>query len=192
VPEQPTITYLGRVAPNKGHEYFIQALGLLPPDVQGIMVGDVAGDTADGLRGIAKKHGCDDRLDLRPWASREEVLDLIDHTSVFVFPSLWPETLGIVGIEALSRGVPVVASDLGGVREWCIDGETGFVVPPKDPQAISAAVQRLLDDPQRLAQMGRRGIELIHDRFRPDGHVDRLVEQYEAAVGTTDASPSTA
>jgi glycosyltransferase involved in cell wall biosynthesis len=105
-----------------------------------------------------------------------------------VFPSLWPETLGIVGIEALSRGVPVVASDLGGVREWCVDGETGVVVPPKDPEAISRAVQRLLDDPEQLAAMGRRGIELIHAKFRPQVHVDQLLGHYEAAAGTASVS----
>lgn len=191
VPERPTITYLGRVAPNKGHEYFIQALGHLPDDVQGVMVGDVEGDTADGLRAQATEYGCEERLELRPWASRDEVLDLLDQTTVFVFPSLWPETLGIVGIEALSRGVPVVASDLGGVREWCIDGDTGFVVPPKDPQAIAAAVQRLLDDPARLAEMGRCGIELINTRFRPSVHVDQLIEHYEAAQAVA-VSPSAA
>ena len=191
VPDRPTITYLGRVAPNKGHEYFIQALGRLPDAVQGVMVGDVGGDTADGLRALAREQGCDNRLELRPWASRDEVLDLLDRTTVFVFPSLWPETLGIVGIEALSRGVPVGASDLGGVREWCVDGETGFVVPPKDPEAISAAVQRLLEAPERLAAMGRRGIELIHATFRPHVHVDQLVEHYEAAIEVTDCSPAT-
>jgi glycosyltransferase involved in cell wall biosynthesis len=109
-------------------------------------------------------------------------LELFDQTSVFIFPSLWPETLGIVGIEALSRGVPVVASDVGGVREWCHNGETGYVVPPKDATAIASRVQRLLSDEQQLRAFGERGIELIRKKFHPQHHVDRLVSHYERAL----------
>ncbi len=179
LPERPTITFLGRIAPNKGHEYFVQALGRLPDAVQGVMVGSLSDAAKRSLRRLAEAHGCAGRLELRGWASREAVLELFDRTSVFVFPSLWPETLGIVGIEALSRGVPVVASDVGGVREWCRDGETGYVVPPKDPAAIGAAVERLLADPERLLAMGRRGIALIRERFHPPSHTDALIRIYE-------------
>jgi glycosyltransferase involved in cell wall biosynthesis len=180
-PDPPTITYLGRVAPNKGHEYFIEALGRLPEPVRGRMVGGISKEVAHSLSRLAEKHGCADQLELHGWASRSEVVDLLDRTSVFVFPSLWPETLGIVGIEALSRGVPVVASDVGGVREWCLDGKTGYVVPPKDGAAIADRVRRLLADEQRLLTFGKRGIRLIQESFRPDQHVDRLLQIYQRA-----------
>ena len=180
VPETPTITYLGRVASNKGHEYFVDALGHLGEEVQGVMVGSIGEEDATMLRRRAEHMGCADRLTLHGWASREEVLDLFDRTSVFVFPSLWPETLGIVGIEALSRGVPVVASDLGGVREWCIEGETGFPVPPKDARAMADRVENLLADTERLRAFGQRGIDLIHQKFLPEHHVDQLLDLYHA------------
>jgi glycosyltransferase involved in cell wall biosynthesis len=109
------------------------------------------------------------------------VIDLLDQTSVFVFPSLWPETLGIVGLEALSRGVPVVASDVGGVREWCREDETGHLVPPKDGAAIADRVGQLLSSKDRLRAFGERGIALIRERFRPEQHVDRLLEIYQRA-----------
>jgi glycosyltransferase involved in cell wall biosynthesis len=110
------------------------------------------------------------------------VLALLDETSVFVFPSLWPETMGIVGVEALSRGVPVVASDVGGVREWCVDGETGFVVPPKDAAAMSDRIERLVSDEQRLQAFGERGLTLVREKFLPHQHVDQLVEWYQRAA----------
>jgi glycosyltransferase involved in cell wall biosynthesis len=112
----------------------------------------------------------------------------MDRTSVFIFPSLWPETLGIVGVEALSRGVPVVASDVGGVREWCHDGETGYVVPPKDAAAIADRVQRLIGDDQILKTFGKRGLELIRNRFLPHQHVNQLVSWYQNAVSAAPAS----
>jgi len=181
LPETPTITYLGRIASNKGHEYFIEALGELPDTVRGRMVGSISDDVAQALRRLADRHGCADQLKLHGWASRSEVIDLLDQTSVFVFPSLWPETLGIVGIEALSRGVPVVASDVGGVREWCREGDTGYPVPPKDGVAIAGRVAHLLSDEDRLRAFGRRGIELIRTTFRPEQHVDQLLRIYQRA-----------
>ena len=115
IPARPTITFLGRIAPNKGQEFFIQALGLLPDNVQGVMVGNITEDNLPTLQQMAEQYNCADRLTFSPWVSRKEILKTMDNTSVFVFPSLWEETLGIVGIEALSRGVPVVASEVGGV-----------------------------------------------------------------------------
>ena len=181
VPNPPTITYLGRVASNKGHEYFIEALGHLPESVRGKMVGSITDEVADSLLNLAGQFGCADRLQLHGWASRTEVVDLLDQTSVFVFPSLWPETLGIVGIEALSRGVPVVASDVGGVSEWCLEGETGYRVPPKDGTAIAERVEGLLSEEARLRAFGKRCIALIRDKFRPKQHVDRLLRIYHRA-----------
>ena len=191
VPDPPTITYLGRVAANKGHEYFIRALGELPPAVRGLMVGGISDEVAQSLRALAEKHGCADQLELHGWASRSEVVDLFDQTSVFVFPSLWPETLGIVGIEALSRGVPVVASDVGGVREWCQEGKTGYLVPPKDGPAIADRVERLLSSAERLRTFGERGIELIRERFRPEQHVDQLLHLYQRAQTSSRSAVST-
>lgn len=179
MPEKSLITFLGRVAPNKGHEHFIEALGLLPSDVRGLFVGGLTEESESSLKILAEKHHCADRLEFYGWASRDEVIDIMDRTSVFIFPSLWPETLGIVGIEALSRGVPVVASDVGGVAEWCIDGETGFRVPPGDSAAIAEGVKQILTDSGNLDKFGRNGIELIRDKFMPVQHTDRLIEIYK-------------
>jgi len=191
IPDPPTITYLGRVAANKGHEYFIQALGELPEAVRGRMVGGISEEVAQSLQALAVRHDCADRLELHGWASRSEVVDLLDDTSVFVFPSLWPETLGIVGIEALSRGVPVVASDVGGVPEWCLEGETGYRVPPKDGTAIANRVEHLLSDEGRLRTFGKQGIELIEEKFRPEQHIERLLHLYQRAQTPTQSAVGT-
>lgn len=189
VPDPPMITYLGRIASNKGHEYFIEALGKLPGSVRGRMVGGMSDDVAQSLRALADRHGCAEQLELHGWASRSKVVDLLDQTSVFVFPSLWPETLGIVGLEALSRGVPVVASDVGGVTEWCREGETGHLVPPKDGTAIAERVAHLLADESRLRAFGERGIALIQERFRPEKHVDQLLRIYQRAQTPSQPAP---
>lgn len=178
LPEATTITFMGRIAPNKGHEFFVQALGLLPADVAGVMVGSFNDENERYIRQLAAAHGCERRLTLRKWATRQEVQAILDETSVFVFPSLWPETLGIVGLEALARGVPVVASDLGGVREWLRDRENGVLVQPKSPAQIADAVRFLTETPERLQAFGMRAIETINERFLPAHHADELVRLY--------------
>ncbi len=182
VPERRTITFMGRIAPNKGHEYFVEALGLLPEDVRGILVGNMGEEEQKYIDGLAEKHGCADRLETRHWAGREEVPRILDETSVFIFPSLWEETLGIVGLEALSRGVPVVGSDLGGVRDWLDDGVTGRLVEPKDAAGIRDGVLDLTESRVRLETAGINGIRTIQQRFLPEQHTETLIRLYQNAV----------
>lgn len=183
-PQVPTLLFLGRIRPYKGYQYFVEALGLLPPPIRGLMVGDFTARTTEAVHRLASTCGCSDRLELRPWIDRAGIADLMREATVFVFPSIWPETLGIVGLEALASGVPVVASDVGGVREWLRDGETGVLVPPKDPPAIAKAVKSILDSDDRREKMGRRGIALMRKRFSPESHRARLVALYERAGRT--------
>lgn len=189
LPDQPTVLFLGRVREIKGYDVFIQALGMLPR-VRGIMVGDVVGDGGERIRRLAVACGCVDRLDIRPWAHRESVPALFRETSIFAFPSICPETLGIVGLEAMACGVPVVASDVGGVRQWLRHGENGLCVPPKDPVALADAIHQLLKSPDRLLAMGRAGIATVRDQFSPSQHVKRLLAIYQTAM-TTQSSRAT-
>ncbi len=181
-PAVPTLMFLGRLRRYKGYHHFIKALGLVGPPVRGIIVGDVAGSEGEIGR-LAREAGCLDRLELRPWIGRESVASAMEQATLLVFPSLVPETLGIVGLEALARGVPVVASDVGGVREWLINGQTGLLVPPANARAIAEAVNRLLDSPHLRLAMGHRGIELITQKFNCQSHVSRLVGIYQEAAG---------
>lgn len=182
VPERTQITYIGRIASNKGHEFFVRALGELPPDVRGVMVGSFTDETEKEVMRLATEAGCADRLELRKWASREEILEILDATSVFIFPSLWPETLGIVGIEALSRGVPVVGSDLGGVREWLYHRENGMLVSPKSASQIRDAVLELTASKETLLAFGAHALSTIRQKFMPSQHVGALLGVYEKAA----------
>jgi len=182
-PSRPTILFLGRMRPNKGYHYFVEALGKLPQAVQAVMVGNCSADREREIHQLARQAGCDGRLILRSWAKRDEIAGLLGETSALIFPSVWPETLGIVGLEALASGVPVVASDIGGVREWLHDGETGFLVPPKNPSAIADKTRQLLDFPAVARRMGEQGIRLIRDRFSPVCHLESLVKVYRRALG---------
>ncbi len=188
LPDRPTVLFLGRVRPIKGYDVFIEALGMVP-EVRGLIVGDVTNGTAQKIRQLALARGCADRLQMRPWANRHEVPALFAEASVFVFPSVCPETLGIVGLEAMACGVPVVASDVGGVRQWLRHGENGLCVPPKDSRALAAAIRDLLASPNRLLEMGRAGIATVRDAFSPSRHVEHLLSLYRAAMSNQMGRP---
>lgn len=187
LPPRPTILFIGRVRPIKGYRYFVQALGLLPEAVQGILIGDVSPKQEPELRQLAAESGCADRLEIRPWVERERIADVYHEASVFVFPSVCPETLGIVGLESLACGVPVVASDVGGVREWLQEGKTGLLVPPKQPRALAAAIDKILASESLACEMGLNGISLIREKFARDRHVETLLGYYRAALGRAGA-----
>jgi starch synthase len=88
--------------------------------------------------------------------AKPEVIQLLSHARVFACPSVY-EPLGIVNLEAMACGAAVVASRVGGIPEVVDDGETGLLVPPSDPVALAAALNELLADPGRAAQLGRAG-----------------------------------
>jgi glycosyltransferase involved in cell wall biosynthesis len=96
------------------------------------------------------------------------VPELLASFDVFAFPSLF-EGLCLAVIEAQAAGVPVVATPVGGIRETVVDGETGLLVPPRDPAALAVAIRRLLDDPdlaRRLADEARRRVRETYSEQR--------------------------
>ena len=82
-----------------------------------------------------------------------------------VLPWRWQEPFGLVGPEALAHGVPLVGFDVGAIRDYLVDGQTGVLVPPGDTDALSKAIDRLLNNPDEAHAMGRRGRELVSARF---------------------------
>jgi glycosyltransferase involved in cell wall biosynthesis len=146
------------------------------------MIGASRPEQQSAIVARAKAVGCAERLEVIPWASREDVERYIRETSILVFPSIWPETLGIVGLEAFAHGVPVIASDIGGVGEWLEDGVNGHAVTPGSGEAIAEAAGELLADPARMQQYGDAGLATIREKFLPSQHLDRLLEIYRASL----------
>lgn len=181
VPERPLILFLGRLSGNKGWEYFVEALGKLPSHVDGMIIGNVTPEIENHLTRMMQEHGCSDRLKWRKWATQTEISEQLRKTSVLVFPSLWPETLGIVGLEAMAHGVPVVASDIGGVPEWLDHGKTGFRVAPKDADAIASSVLSILNDDALATSMSQLALAKLREKFLPQTHLSKLTEIYESA-----------
>ena len=186
VVERPaSILYVGRMSPQKGVEYLLEAVASLDQRCSLTLVGD--GPSRSRLEAMAwGKPGERHDIAFTGWLPHDEVRRLYEQNQVVAFPSVWPEPFGRVGLEAAGLGRPVVAFDVGGVREWLTDGHNGFLVPPRDTAAFAAALRRLLLDDGLRQAMGRNGQELARTRFDPRRHVETMLSLYDDLLMTAD------
>lgn len=176
------IATVGRLVPRKGVELVIRALGILRDegtnDVELAIIGGGAG-AADGsagcdedpeaerLLGLAEELGVADQVKLRGQVPRESISAEICRAGAVVCTP-WYEPFGIVPLEAMACGVPVIAAAVGGLIDTVVDGRTGLHVPPQDPMAIAAAIMELKNDPQLAVALGRAGRRRVRDRYSWD------------------------
>lgn len=177
-PKEKVVTFMGRIRSYKGWEEFLEIISYLPEDVKGRMIGDFNDEKRRKVEKLARELCVRDRLTLENWVDRSAIRDVFAETSVFVFSSIWPETLGIVGIEALSSGVPVVAFDVGGVDEWLIDQETGFMAEVKDCESAAEHISDVIYDESKMKEMGNNGIDLVDSKFSIEKHTSEIENIY--------------
>ena len=154
----------------KGHRFLIDALpGLIEefPDLHLILFGK--GPQERAIRARVALAGVEDHV--RFAGFREDLPDLLPCMELLVHPAT-KEGLGVSLLQAASAGVPIVASDAGGIPEAVRHGRTGLLVPPSDTRELAAAVATLLRNPELATDMGRAGKELMREEFS----VDRMVE----------------
>lgn len=179
------IVAIGRISAHKGLDVLIQAL---PPGRQLLICGHVLDhEYASHLRRLAAGK----QVDFLPPADDRTISDLYSRAAVVVLPSLHgdfrgvthrhPELLGLVLLEAMWHGVPVVASRAGGIPEIVIDGENGLLVRPGDAQALRLALTRLLEDSPLSSRLGQRGRELAESRYTWAHVAERTLSFYRDA-----------
>jgi len=121
------------------------------------------------------------------WVTGAARWDLLAQCAVVALPSVWPEPFGLVGLEAGALGVPAIAADVGGVRQWLRDGWNGVLVPaPATPESFGDALAGLLADPARVRGLGE-GARRVAREMNVTRHVDRLEPILRAAAVRADA-----
>lgn len=179
-PGERIVGIVGRLVEQKGHVYLLRALPALlraAPDVRLAVVGD--GGLRGELQALAAELGVADRVHFLGY--RSDAQHLTGQFEVAVIPSLF-EGFGMVCLEAMGAARPVVASRVSAIPEIIIDGETGVLVPPRDPGALAAAVLRLLNDPARAREMGARGRRRLEDEFTVDAMVQKTADLYRSVL----------
>lgn len=152
---------VGRLVPRKGFDVILAALAALPGTELVVAGGGPAGDATSEperlrLLEVARRLGVADRFVLAGQVTRGQMPDLLRSADVVVCAP-WYEPFGLVPLEAMACGVPVVGSAVGGLLDTIVPGQTGLLVPPRDPAALAEALQVLLADPGRRAAYGRAG-----------------------------------
>lgn len=118
------------------------------------------------------------------WQTPEGLRALWKRAAIAVVPSVWDEPFGIVAVEAMAMGKPVIVSDVGGLAGIVVDGETGFVVPPGDADALAARIAALLDDPALRARMGAAGRKRAAENYTWSAIVARHYPAILASLST--------
>jgi glycosyltransferase involved in cell wall biosynthesis len=164
--------FAGRLSTEKGVETLVKAwnrsLGRL------VIVGD--GPQAHMLKAAAP-----DGVEFQGFVEGWQMPDIIRHARALLLPSIWYEAQPRIILEAYASGVPVLASDIGGLPELVADGVTGFIVPLQDPRAWTSAIGRLLDDEMAM-NLGTNALEFWRAQHSPEHGLRELEEAYETAA----------
>lgn len=181
---QPTLTVgaVARLSPEKGFEHLLRAVAAL--DTRGVTV-DVllAGDgpSRPALEALAAELRIAERVAFAGEVAHDEVPGVLQRLDVFAMPSTW-EGFGVGALEASAMELPVVASDIHGIPDVVVDGETGILVPARDTGAIASAIARLAGDPTVRRAMGAAGRAFVERHYRWQDNAALMEALYAEAL----------
>lgn len=185
---RPTVLFVGRLEKRKGLKFLLRAWPLVlerQPQARLVVVG--RGRPLEGYRRFAARQGWSDSdVHFAGYVPAEDLPRYYQSCDVFCAPNTGQESFGIVLLEAMAAGAPIVASDIPGYRDVLADGEQGFLVEPKKPGALADAICRLLGNPELRASMRRAGPERARGYDWPRvasevlAYYDEVLERREA------------
>ncbi len=178
--ETPTILAVGRLVEKKGFSYLIDAMAMLRRrgyDANLQIVGD--GEMRRALVQQIEAAGLQDRVTLLGPRPQEDLLDLYRRATLFALPCIVTDSgdrdgIPNVLVEAMRLGLPVVSTRVSGIPELIVDGDTGLLVPPRDTQALTDALARLLDDPHLRGRLAAGAARHVLHAFDLVGNAARL------------------
>lgn len=177
----PVVGYVKHYLPKYGPDVLLRAAALLARSGQPFRLEMYGTHDPAPYRNLARALGLEARTRLEGAVEHEQVPEILNGFDVFAMPSVYQsETFGVAALEASACGVPVVASRVGGVPETVRDQETGFLVPPADPEALAGALARLLRDPLLRKNLGEAARQFVVRTYRWQDCVTRMEEMYFA------------
>lgn len=183
VPESPSqsgdsILYVGRLAPKKGVEYLLKAMSIVSTEHPLVIVGD--GSQRDALEKQAESLGLSN-VSFVGAVLPDEVDSFYRDARVLVLPSLEGEGMPNVILEAMAWGVPVVATDSGGIPSLIVEGETGYLVSQGDPEVLAMRIEKTLYD-NRYQEMGKNAHHYVKNQHSWEAQVASLERIYDEVV----------
>ncbi len=177
------VVFAGRLVDQKDLPTLLKAMvsirKALVDKVGLVIVGD--GSRRHGLEEMSRSLGLGDSIVFAGRVDHDRVGEYMAAADVFALSSTYEGNAKVL-VEAAACGLPVVATDISGTRDTVVDGETGIVVPPQDPEAMAQAIVRLLKDPDTARRMGEAARKYVLGKFTPDAQLVRFKEMWETTV----------
>jgi glycosyltransferase involved in cell wall biosynthesis len=187
--EENIVLYVGRLTPEKGLLELIDSLRLVKTPTKLLVVGKDGAlgqsDFQEKVMHRAAEAGIE--IEVEGWLVGDKLRQAYARARVVAFSSMWPEPFGLVGIEAMAQGKPVVAFDCGGVRQWLEHERTGFAVPHGDTADYARRIDQLMGDDILRAEMGARARAAAKDRFSPEAYIQSLLGIYTEVLNESSA-----
>ena len=179
------IVYAGQVIRGKGVDVLLESLAKVTAPFECVILGD--GSQRAECERLSERLGLQSRVHFAGFVPQARIAGYYRDASLAVMSSLWPEPFGATGLEAMRCGLPVVAFDAGGIREWLLDGVNGFLVPWMDRAAFAARVDTLLQDKALARRLGENGRQAANERFNFSAYIDGLENLFHRAATPTPA-----
>ena len=180
---QNLILYVGQIIRGKGVDILLEALAQVTAPFTCLIFGE--GNHRSHCEKLSRKLGLQDKVIFKGFVSQAELKAYYQECSVAVMSSVWPEPFGAAGLEGMRYGLPVVAFDAGGIREWLTDGYNGFLVPWMDRTTFAARVQHLLVHKDQAREMGERGRQMVAEEHDLNRYVELLDQTFHEVLAET-------
>ena len=175
----PVVGSLSRLEPIKGLGNLIDAFAVVAESVPEATLELAGSGSAEGeLRRLAVARGLGDRVRFLGW---QDPISVLSRWRMLAIPSL-AEGFPLAGLDAMAAGVPVVASDVGGLPELIVEGETGYLVPAGEPALLAERITALLADPDEAARLGAAGRARAEEHFSAERMASEVASVYESAL----------
>jgi glycosyltransferase involved in cell wall biosynthesis len=182
-----TLGFIGHLGQHKGLDVLLHALSLMDASqVRLLVVG--TGEDAERFQTFCHERGLDPYVTFYGHVENRRIATIYQQIDVLVVPSVWPENSPVTITEAMASGIPVIASDVGGIGELVEDGVTGYLIPLRDSLAIADRIGRFLARPELLKTMGERALAKIQ-AYQLRQQVERIVDVYQEVIAQRQPLP---
>jgi glycosyltransferase involved in cell wall biosynthesis len=166
------ILYAGQIIRGKGVDVLLESLARVRVPFECVILGE--GSHRAHCEALSRKLGLAGKVQFKGYLPPGELEKFYAEASVCVVSSVWPEPFGAVGLEAMRNGLPVVAFDSGGIGEWLVNGENGFLVPWMHRAQFACRVEELLNDKSLARKLGERGRQFAREKFGFEQYISGL------------------
>ncbi|MGI8966841.1 MAG: glycosyltransferase family 4 protein [Limisphaerales bacterium] len=174
--ERNLIIYVGQIVRGKGVDILLESLALIKTPFECIILGE--GTHRNYCEQLSARLGLDKKVRFAGFVPQEELKNYYRECTVVAVSSVWPEPFATVGTEVMRYGIPVVAFDAGGIKDWLHHGENGYLVPWMNRTEYAARLEELLKNKTRARELGARGFKLVSERYDFSRYVSDLEKTF--------------